>query len=224
MNNKSTIIQKMFNQIAKNYDLMNYVMSFGNHKKWEKEIIKSITKNNPKILDIACGTGSLTKEMIKLSSADDVVGLDFSLSMLEIAKKRQIENIVLADSHYIPFKNKSFEIISIAYGIRNFAELEIALLEIKRCLKRKGKLKIIEIIKPTNTFKSILFRLGFTIFAPILGILVSRNISAYTYLPKSAGMFLTVGEIKKILDKNGFKNINITQKFWGSVILLESNL
>ena len=114
MNNKSTIIQKMFNQIAKNYDLMNYIMSFGNHKRWEKEIIKSITKNNPKILDIACGTGSLTKEMIKLSTAANVVGLDFSLSMLEIAKKRQIENIVLADSHYIPTAKVVHPLISLS--------------------------------------------------------------------------------------------------------------
>ena len=88
MNDKSYIIQKMFNQIARNYDLMNFIMSFGNHKKWEKEIIKSVNKNNMKILDVACGTGSLTKELIKINNQNHIIGLDFSLSMLSIAKKK----------------------------------------------------------------------------------------------------------------------------------------
>ena len=224
MNDKSYIIQKMFNQIAKNYDLMNYIMSFGNHKKWEKEIIKSVSKKNMKILDVACGTGSLTKELIKINNQNNIVGLDFSLSMLSIAKQNRIENIVLADGHFIPFKNKTFDMISIAYGIRNFSNLNQALIEIKRCLASNGELKIIEIIKPINTFKSFLFKIGFKLLAPLLGIIISRNISAYTYLPKSAELFLTVKEIKNILNKHNFKNIKIKQKFWGSVILLETKL
>ncbi|MFL2763097.1 MAG: ubiquinone/menaquinone biosynthesis methyltransferase [Dehalococcoidia bacterium] len=224
MNDKSYIVQKMFNQIAKNYDLMNYIMSFGNHKKWEREIIKSVNKKNMKILDVACGTGSLTKELIKISNQNNTIGLDFSLSMLSIAKNNGIENTVLADGHFIPFKNKTFDMISIAYGIRNFSNLNQALIEIKRCLANNGELKIIEIIKPINTFKSVLFKIGFKLIAPLLGIIISRNISAYTYLPKSAELFLTVKEIKNILNKHNFKNIKIKQKFWGSVILLETKL
>ncbi|MAW67074.1 MAG: hypothetical protein CL708_04495 [Chloroflexi bacterium] len=224
MNDKSYIVQKMFNQIAKNYDLMNYIMSFGNHKKWEQEIIKSVNKKNMKILDVACGTGSLTKELIKISNQNNTIGLDFSLSMLSIAKNNGIENTVLADGHFIPFKNKTFDMISIAYGIRNFSNLNQALIEIKRCLANNGELKIIEIIKPINTFKSVLFKIGFKLIAPLLGIVISRNISAYTYLPKSAELFLTVKEIKNILNKHNFKNIKIKQKFWGSVILLETKL
>ena len=224
MNDKSYIVQKMFNQIAKNYDLMNYIMSFGNHKKWEQEIIKSVNKKNMKILDVACGTGSLTKELVKISNQNNTIGLDFSLSMLSIAKNNGIENTVLADGHFIPFKNKTFDMISIAYGIRNFSNLNQALIEIKRCLANNGELKIIEIIKPINTFKSVLFKIGFKLIAPLLGIIISRNISAYTYLPKSAELFLTVKEIKNILNKHNFKNIKIKQKFWGSVILLETKL
>ena len=224
MNDKSYIVQKMFNQIAKNYDLMNYIMSLGNHKKWEQEIIKSVNKKNIRILDVACGTGSLTKELIKINNQNNTIGLDFSLSMLSIAKNNGIENTVLADGHFIPFKNKTFDMISIAYGIRNFSNLNQALIEIKRCLANNGELKIIEIIKPINTFKSFLFKIGFKLIAPLLGIIISRNISAYTYLPKSAELFLTVKEIKNILTKHNFKNIKIKQKFWGSVILLETKL
>ena len=105
-NTKSQNIQLMFNKIAKKYDLMNYIMSLGNHKKWEQEIVKSIHFNSNrtnKILDIACGTGSLTKEIIKYSSNYQVVGLDFSEGMLKIAKKT-ISNLILGDSHYLPFK------------------------------------------------------------------------------------------------------------------------
>ena len=105
-NTKSQNIQLMFNKIAKKYDLMNYIMSLGNHKKWEQEIVESININSKKtykILDIACGTGSLTKEIIKHSSNNQVVGLDFSDGMLKIAKST-IQNLILGDSHYLPFK------------------------------------------------------------------------------------------------------------------------
>ena len=107
-NIKSQNIQLMFNKIAKKYDLMNYIMSLGNHKKWEQEIIESIkinSKKTNKILDIACGTGSLTKEIMKNPSNNQVVGLDFSYGMLKIAKNT-VPNLILGDSHYLPFKKK----------------------------------------------------------------------------------------------------------------------
>tara|TARA_B100000029_G_scaffold189996_2_gene187839 strand:- start:19595 stop:20287 length:693 start_codon:yes stop_codon:yes gene_type:complete len=223
-NTKSQNIQRMFNKIAEKYDLMNYIMSLGNHKKWEQEIVKSIHFNSNrtnKILDIACGTGSLTKEIIKYSSNYKVVGLDFSEGMLKIAKKT-ISNLILGDSHYLPFKKKHFDHITIAYGIRNFENTTRSLQEIHYVLNNHGTLNILEIIKPDNNIKSFIFKLGFFILAPLFGLMFSNNFSAYLYLPKSSNSFLTEKEIKNLLQKNGFNRISIKKKAFGSVILLNA--
>ena len=221
---RSQNIQLMFNKIAKKYDLMNYIMSLGNHKKWEQEIVESIKLNankTDKILDIACGTGSLTQEIIKNSSNDQVIGLDFSDAMLKIAKNT-VSNLILGDSHYLPFKKNYFDHITIAYGIRNFENITQSLQEVNYVLNNKGTLNIIEIIKPYNNIKSFIFKLGFFIFAPLFGLIFSHNFSAYLYLPKSSNSFLTENKINSLLQKNGFNKITTKKKAFGSVILLNA--
>lgn len=223
-NTRSQNIQLMFNKIAKKYDLMNYIMSLGNHKKWEQEIVESIKFNSnktDKILDIACGTGSLTQEIIKNSSNDQVIGLDFSDAMLKIAKNT-VSNLILGDSHYLPFKKNYFDHITIAYGIRNFENITQSLQEVNYVLNNKGTLNIIEIIKPYNNIKSFIFKLGFFIFAPLFGLIFSHNFSAYLYLPKSSNSFLTENKINSLLQKNGFNKITTKKKAFGSVILLNA--
>ncbi|MQG06341.1 MAG: ubiquinone/menaquinone biosynthesis methyltransferase [SAR202 cluster bacterium] len=223
-NTRSQNIQLMFNKIAKKYDLMNCIMSLGNHKKWEQEIVESIKLNankTDKILDIACGTGSLTQEIIKNSSNDQVIGLDFSNAMLKIAKNT-VSNLILGDSHYLPFKKNYFDHITIAYGIRNFENITQSLQEVNYVLNNKGTLNIIEIIKPYNNIKSFIFKLGFFIFAPLFGLIFSHNFSAYLYLPKSSNSFLTENKINSLLQKNGFNKITTKKKAFGSVILLNA--
>tara|TARA_B100001013_G_scaffold161383_1_gene96443 strand:+ start:327 stop:1019 length:693 start_codon:yes stop_codon:yes gene_type:complete len=223
-NTRSQNIQLMFNKIAKKYDLMNCIMSLGNHKKWEQEIVESIKLNankTDKILDIACGTGSLTQEIIKNSSNDQVIGLDFSDAMLKIAKNT-VSNLILGDSHYLPFKKNYFDHITIAYGIRNFENITQSLQEVNYVLNNKGTLNIIEIIKPYNNIKSFIFMLGFFIFAPLFGLIFSHNFSAYLYLPKSSNSFLTENKINSLLQKNGFNKITTKKKAFGSVILLNA--
>ena len=223
-NTRSQNIQLMFNKIAKKYDLMNYIMSLGNHKKWEQEIVGSIKLNSnktDKILDIACGTGSLTQEIIKNSSNDQVIGLDFSDAMLKIAKNT-VSNLILGDSHYLPFKKNYFDHITIAYGIRNFENITQSLQEVNYVLNNKGTLNIIEIIKPYNNIKSFIFMLGFFIFAPLFGLIFSHNFSAYLYLPKSSNSFLTENKINSLLQKNGFNKITTKKKAFGSVILINA--
>ena len=223
-NTRSQNIQLMFNKIAKKYDLMNYIMSLGNHKKWEQEIVESIKFNSnktDKILDIACGTGSLTQAIIKNSSNDQVIGLDFSDAMLKIAKST-VSNLILGDSHYLPFKKNYFDHITIAYGIRNFENITQSLQEVNYVLNNKGTLNIIEIIKPYNNIKSFIFKLGFFIFAPLFGLIFSHNFSAYLYLPKSSNSFLTENKINSLLQKNGFNKITTKKKAFGSVILLNA--
>tara|TARA_B100001146_G_scaffold156318_1_gene137561 strand:- start:481 stop:1173 length:693 start_codon:yes stop_codon:yes gene_type:complete len=223
-NTRSQNIQLMFNKIAKKYDLMNYIMSLGNHKKWEQQIVESIKFNSnktDKILDIACGTGSLTQAIIKNSSNDQVIGLDFSDAMLKIAKNT-VSNLILGDSHYLPFKKNYFDHITIAYGIRNFENITQSLQEVNYVLNNKGTLNIIEIIKPYNNIKSFIFKLGFFMFAPLFGLIFSHNFSAYLYLPKSSNSFLTENKINSLLQKNGFNKITTKKKAFGSVILLNA--
>ena len=172
-------------------------------------------------MDIACGTGSLTQEIIKNSSNDQVIGLDFSDAMLKIAKNT-VSNLILGDSHYLPFKKNYFDHITIAYGIRNFENITQSLQEVNYVLNNKGTLNIIEIIKPYNNIKSFIFKLGFFIFAPLFGLIFSHNFSAYLYLPKSSNSFLTENKINSLLQKNGFNKITTKKKAFGSVILLNA--
>ena len=190
-------------------------------KNYLNTLIKINSKKTYKILDIACGTGSLTKEIIKHSSNNQVVGLDFSNGMLKIAKST-VPNLILGDSHYLPFKKKYFDHITIAYGIRNFENITQSLQEINYVLNNKGTLNIIEIIKPYSNIKSFIFKLGFFIFAPLFGLMFSNNFSAYLYLPKSSNSFLTEKEINNLLQNNGFKKITTKKKAFGSVILLHA--
>ena len=142
-------IVKMFDEIAESYDLVNRVISFGSDKIWREKAIKealSFSPNNPFILDVACGTGDMIEVWSKYSN--NIIGLDPSKKMLEIAKKR-FPNIKFYQglAQNLPFEKESFDIVSISFGIRNVVEIDKAIEEFKRVLKKNGILLILEFTK-----------------------------------------------------------------------------
>ncbi|MFN9109365.1 MAG: ubiquinone/menaquinone biosynthesis methyltransferase, partial [Bacteroidota bacterium] len=155
---KKEQITKMFDAISGNYDGLNRVISFGIDVKWRKKVLKLVDQKKPKtVLDIATGTGDLALLMAK-TSAEKIIGLDISPGMLAIGKKkieeknlsRRIEMIV-ADSESMPFEDNSFDAITVAFGIRNFENLDKGLTEINRVLKPNGIFVILETSNPTQT-------------------------------------------------------------------------
>ena len=154
---KKEQVAQMFNTISGKYDGLNRVISFGIDVKWRKKVLKLVTNTNPEnVLDIATGTGDLAILMTK-TGAKEIVGLDISEGMLEVGRKkiaeRKLDNkikMVLGDSENIPFEDNSFDAITVAFGVRNFENLEKGLAEILRVLKPGGIFVILETSVPVK--------------------------------------------------------------------------
>ena len=218
---KKEQVAKMFDTISKEYDGLNRVISFGIDVKWRKKVVKIIHNTNPdSILDIATGTGDLAIHLTK-TKASKIIGLDISEGMLEVGRKKikklHLENTVdlnLGDSENIPFANNSFDAITVAFGVRNFANLEKGLSEMLRVLKPGGILAVLETSIPTKTP----YKQGYHFYSkrilPLIGRLFSKDKVAYRYLCDSAASFPYGQAFNNILQKIGFIDIeNLPQTF-----------
>jgi demethylmenaquinone methyltransferase/2-methoxy-6-polyprenyl-1,4-benzoquinol methylase len=211
---KKEQVASMFDTISGNYDNLNRVISFGIDVKWRKKVLDIVAKSNPKtILDIATGTGDLAILMAK-TKAEKIIGLDISAGMLEVGKNKiQSKNLsnriemVLADSEKMPFEDNSFDAITVAFGIRNFENLEVGLTEILRVLKPNGVFVILETSVPEKTP----YKQGYNFYSknilPIIGKLFSKDNVAYGYLSESAAAFPYGKTLNNILKKIGFIDV-----------------
>ena len=208
---KKEQVAQMFDNISENYDGLNRVISFGIDVKWRKKVVAIVGENNPRqILDIATGTGDLAIMMADLNP-DRVVGLDISAGMLEVGKQKiakanlsdKIEMLV-GDSENMPFEDETFDAITVSFGVRNFANLDKGLTEIKRVLKPNGKLVILETSVPTKFPYKQGYRFHSSVILPIIGKLFSKDKVAYSYLSESANSFPFGEKFNNILLKNGF--------------------
>lgn len=208
---KKTQVTHMFDGISKSYDLLNRIITLGIDVLWRKRVVKLLQKEQPKsILDIATGTGDLVLELAKIN-ADKIIGLDISPGMLEIGKQKvknkQLEDRIdmqLGDSEALPFDKETFDGVTIAFGVRNFENLELGLQEIFRVLKPNGALVVLETAVPQNRLLRSLYTLYTQKIMPFIGKLFSKNPSAYQYLSDSAAIFPCGEQFNNILRKNGF--------------------
>jgi demethylmenaquinone methyltransferase/2-methoxy-6-polyprenyl-1,4-benzoquinol methylase len=210
---KKEQVTKMFDTISKEYDGLNRVISFGIDVKWRKKVVKLVGETQPKsVLDIATGTGDLAINLTQ-TNAQKIVGLDISEGMLAVGRnkieKRNLSDtieMVLGDSEKLPFNDNSFDAITVAFGIRNFENLEKGLSEILRVLKPNGIFVILETSVPTK----FPFKQGYNIYTkgimPIIGKVFSRDKVAYSYLSESASVFPYGERLNNILRKIGFIN------------------
>jgi len=208
---KKEQVQQMFDNIAHRYDFLNRLLSMGIDKGWRKKAIQMLQEHKPKrILDIATGTGDFAIEALKLNP-DEVVGLDLSEGMLEVGRKKMqklgINNVsmVQGDSENLPYEEASFDAVIVAFGVRNFENLEQGLSEIRRVLKPEGVAMILELSKPKGIF-GFFFNLYNKTLLPLWGKLFSGDNSAYTYLPASVQAFPEGNEFNSIMEKVQYKN------------------
>lgn len=193
---KKEQVAKMFNAISKRYDFLNHLLSLGIDIRWRKKAIQQLGTQQPKtILDVATGTGDFAIEALKLNPKK-IVGVDISEGMLEVGrekiKKLGAENKIslqLADSEKLPFESNSFDASTVAFGVRNFENLDKGLSEIHRVLKPGGQIVVLEFSQPTGFIMKRLYWMYFKLILPIIGKLVSRDKAAYTYLPESVKAF-----------------------------------
>ena len=208
---KKEQVAQMFDNISKNYDGLNRVISFGIDVKWRKKVVAIIGENNPKqILDIATGTGDLAIMMAGLNP-DRIIGLDISAGMLDVGKQKiakanlsDMIEMIVGDSENMPFNDNTFDAITVSFGVRNFANLDKGLKEIKRVLKPGGIFVVLETSVPTKFPYKQGYRFHTSVILPIIGKLFSKDKVAYSYLSESANSFPFGEKFNNILLKNGF--------------------
>ena len=211
---KKEQVAQMFDTISGEYDGLNKIISLGTDASWKKKILQMVQLQHPtNILDIATGTGDLAI-LFAETSAKEIIGLDISQGMLDIGKKK-IEakklntkiQMVLGDGENIPYSDNYFDVITVAYGVRNFENLEKGLSEILRVLKPNGTFIILETSVPTQ----FPFKQGYYVYTnfimPAIGKLFSKDQKAYTYLSNSAQNFPFGEALNNILRKIGFIDV-----------------
>lgn len=227
---KKEQVKKMFDNISENYDNLNRVISFGIDVRWRKKVLKLVEQSNPdKILDIATGTGDLAI-LISKTKASKIIGLDISSGMLEVGIKKIREKnlsnkieMVLGDSEKIPFDDAYFDAITVAFGIRNFENLEKGLSEILRVLKPNGTFVILETSIPEKTP----YKQGYNFYSknilPLIGKLFSKDNLAYGYLSESAAAFPYGEALNNILRKIGFIDVKHLPQTFGVATIYQAS-
>lgn len=204
----------MFNSIAFRYDFINRFLSAGIDIRWRKKAIRQLVKIQPKtILDVATGTADVAIMASGILNPDKITGIDISDGMLELGRKKvekagfsgKIE-LLNGDCETINFKNDSFEAVTVAFGVRNFENLEKGLSEILRVMKPGGKLVVLEFSKPKSAVVKALYNFYMKVITPNLGKIFSKNRNAYQYLDESIQKFPEGKNFTNILDSLGYKN------------------
>jgi len=210
---KKEQVAKMFNSISGNYDFLNHFLSLGIDITWRKKAVKLLKPYQPKlILDVATGTGDFALEALQLNP-ERIIGIDISEGMLEVGRKKMKDKKVddriqlqLGDSENLPFEENKFDAIIVAFGVRNFENLERGLSEMLRVVKPGGNIVILEFSRPRQFPFKQLYHFYFKFILPRIGRWVSNDHAAYTYLPESVQAFPDGDQFVELLSRLGYKN------------------
>ena len=206
-------VAEMFDNISPKYDFLNHLLSAGVDIYWRKRAIALLKKENPKtILDIATGTGDFAIEALALKP-QKIIGVDISEGMLAVGrekiKKMGKENLIelrTGDSQQLQFENNTFDAVIASFGVRNFQDLLAGLTDMNRVMRPGGTCVVVEFSKPKSFPFKQLYNFYFRYILPVIGKLVSKDTSAYTYLPESVKAFPDGADFLDIYQKAGFKN------------------
>jgi demethylmenaquinone methyltransferase/2-methoxy-6-polyprenyl-1,4-benzoquinol methylase len=219
-------VQEMFDRIAGRYELLNALMSAGLNRIWNKKALQATgLRPGGRALDLACGTGSLTRDLAKrVGSEGYVLGMDFSKEMIGAAKKRPASNVeyLLGDATDLQgVEDGSFDAATIAYGARNIPNLDALFGEMARAVRPGGRVVCLEIARPQGRFFATFYGLWFDRLVPWLGAKVSGDAWAYSYLPESVKAFVAPGELAEIMRRNGLQNVT-WWRFSGGIVTLHA--
>ncbi len=210
MSEKKIQVKKMFDNIAGRYDFLNHFLSFGLDFYWRKKALKLTGLNsNSILLDVACGTGDVAIQAKKLG-VQKIFGADFSYNMLRLFDKKTEwvdGKLVQMVAEKIPFKDQSVTNITVAFGVRNFYDIQEGFNSFYRILKPKGKATVIEFRMPSNKIIKSIYKFYFKNILPFLGGMISGDKAAYTYLPDSVEEFDEKINLISLLTNSGFREI-----------------
>jgi demethylmenaquinone methyltransferase / 2-methoxy-6-polyprenyl-1,4-benzoquinol methylase len=219
-------VQKMFNDIAHRYDLLNHLLSGGTDIYWRRKAISKLNiSSGSLVLDIACGTGDLAFTTQKLKKSN-VIGLDIATKMLTLAKQKTVDkkkadkiNFLAGDGENIPFVDGSFDAVTVAFGVRNMGDVKKNLSEMSRVIKSGGELIILEFSTPKSKFIKKIYRIYFHKILPFIGKLISKDKGAYTYLPTSVDYFPPRRELARWIEDEEFSPVNFWRLFNGIAVI-----
>lgn len=216
-------VERMFNSVAHSYDLLNHTLSFGIDKIWRNAAVNSLKPYAPQeILDVATGTADFALLTMRRLSPRKIIGIDISEQMMEVGKRKvsreNLQERILfrkEDCLNLSFPDNSFDAVTVAYGIRNFEDLDKGLSEMCRVLRPSGRLVILELTSPVRFPMRQLFWLYSHCLMPLVGKCVSRDGSAYSYLPATMEAFPQGEQMTGILQKAGFREVKFKRHTFG---------
>lgn len=215
-------VEEMFDNISPKYDLLNHLLSAGVDVYWRKRAISLLkTRPNRLILDVATGTGDFALEALKLKP-ERIVGVDISEGMLRVGEEKvrkaghdSVISFQKASSESLPFADNYFDAVIVSFGVRNFENLEKGLKEMHRVMNQNGTCVVMEFSKPRSFPFKQFYNFYFKRILPLIGRLVSKDTSAYTYLPDSVQAFPDGRKFLDIFERAGFTNTKCTQLTFG---------
>ncbi|MCC8376957.1 MAG: bifunctional demethylmenaquinone methyltransferase/2-methoxy-6-polyprenyl-1,4-benzoquinol methylase UbiE [Rickettsia endosymbiont of Graphium doson] len=229
-NEKQSLVNSVFSNVADKYDLMNDLMSFGMHRLWKDEFIRQIPNLNSNILDVASGSGDIALKLAK-KAKDRGSNISLTLSdineeMLRQAKKKSIDlnlfqnlKFTVASAEELPFPDNSFDYYTIAFGIRNVPDINKALKEAYRVLKPMGKFVCLEFSKVKESLLQDFYKFYSFNVIPKIGQIITGNKEAYDYLVESIDLFPSQDEFRIMIKEAGFEEINYKNLSGGIVVI-----
>jgi demethylmenaquinone methyltransferase/2-methoxy-6-polyprenyl-1,4-benzoquinol methylase len=217
---RATYVQNMFTRIARRYDLMNRIMTAGQDIRWRKQVIRlTQLQPNGRLLDLGTGTGDLAREALEQFPEARVVAADFTLEMMRIGQKRGPINFSSADALHLPFQDLLFDAVVSGFLMRNVIDLQQALQEQYRVLKKGGRIVILDTTRPKRNLLSPFIWIHMHLVIPFLGRLITGSGDAYRYLPETTQGFVTAEQMAAHMAAAGFKRINYERLMFGTIAI-----
>ena len=216
-------VREMFSRLAERYDLVNDVMSFGMHRKWKREAVRLALDGLPRrqrVLDLCCGTGDMS--FLAESRAERVVGADFTLPMLAVARRRarsegRRARFVAADALRLPFPDGIFDAVTVGYGLRNVADPPAALSEMRRVLAPGGRAVVLDFGKPDNAVADALYQSYLRTMMPAVGWIFHGDPETYLYIPASLERYPAQRGVAQMMRDVGFENARYENRLLGTM-------
>lgn len=215
---RAAYVQNMFTRIARRYDLMNRLMTGGQDIRWRRQVIQlARLERNSRLLDLGTGTGDLAREALAQVPQAKVVAADFTLEMMRVGQKNGPLNFSSADALGLPFNDQTFDAVVSGFLMRNVIDLQKALQEQYRVLKKGGRIVILDTTRPRKNLLSPFIWLHMHFFIPLLGRLITGSSDAYRYLPETTEGFVTAEQLAARMAAASFKRVGYERFMFGTI-------